>query len=718
MQYMIFIVITLIFSSCSYGSENLKNEINSLKSLKSFIQDGQKNGYFPKEILNSLPTFPKKLQPIDLENRTFITWGMNSKCEGSGKKVILAIDGKNHSIVCDAGDVAYIAGAGNDWVDDAVDNDIFSMGKGDDTVKNSWGSDIFIFEKNWGHDVIEFNPESVDTDEIEGYDGSYPWKYSSFIIFGKGIKRADIYWKGDTLVHAKTGDSIKLDSKEINILFAEEDNSKNIDKNFIPTKKVSKEISIDQIKGEALIIKNNTLFLADNGLMIIDLHDVKKPTLLSELHHLPGVATSITIVDDIAYVSQAAPFFSEGAGGWVSIVDIKDLQNPKILSTLNFGNNIFNIAINGKYLYIADTNFSYKDKRELSIFDITLPSKPKLLSKIKLKDYSRFIEYGNNFLFLSTFNDEMVVMDVHNPHKPTKLALDFPFDGKVMSIKAHGNKLLVNQDGGTLSIFEMTKNNPVVYLCNVKTNGENYYASNSSSALTMHNGLLYKARYQDGVSIIDIDNCSVKKTIPFPGTYIESVGVSETTLFAMNKEKGFAYDLNLPQAKALKSKIVDPYVNLSKDQLQTLLYEAAQDNKPDEVIKLCKAGAKPNFAGHERHTPVQISARLGSVDALEALLQNGGIADKESMMLSALTEQIESMKLLEKYGGNIAQTDKDGCTTLHYIAQDGTVAMVQYLIEKSVPINATCRNKETALKWANYGKNIEVIQYLESMGAR
>ena len=103
---MIFIVITLIFSSCSYGSENLKNEINSLKSLKSFIQDGQKNGYFPKEILNGLPTFPKKLQPIDLENRTFITWGMNSKCEGSGKKVILAIDGKNHSIVCDAGDVA------------------------------------------------------------------------------------------------------------------------------------------------------------------------------------------------------------------------------------------------------------------------------------------------------------------------------------------------------------------------------------------------------------------------------------------------------------------------------------------------------------------------------------------------------------------------------------------------------------------------------------
>jgi FOG: Ankyrin repeat len=115
---------------------------------------------------------------------------------------------------------------------------------------------------------------------------------------------------------------------------------------------------------------------------------------------------------------------------------------------------------------------------------------------------------------------------------------------------------------------------------------------------------------------------------------------------------------------------------------------------------------------------VQISARVGSVRALEALLKNGGVADEESMMLAVLTEKIEAMKLLEKYGGNIAQTDKNGCSTLHYIAQDGTQEMVRYLLEKGVPINATCRGKETPLTWANYGKNIEVIQYLQSRGAR
>lgn len=717
MRYIMVILVVV----CFFGCENKgvqTTRIDSLESLKSFIKDGQEKGYFPKEILTGLPTFPKRLQPVDLENRTMLTWDMHARCEGSGKKIVLALDATNHSIVCDAGDVAYIAGDGDDWVDDAVDNDIFYMGKGDDTVHNSYGSDIFIFEENWGHDVIEFRPESVDTAQIKGYDGSYPWKYTSFIIFGKGIEREDIHWEGERLVHTKTGDSIKLSSREINILFANENSAKLKDKNFIPTKKVPQTIALEQIKGESLHIQNNTLFLANQGLLIIDVHDIKNPMLLSALHHLPGIATSVSIVGDIAYVTQAAPYFSEGAGGWVSIVDIKDLQNPTILSTLNFGNNIFSIATNGKYLYVADTNFSHKDQRALSIFDVSTPSEPKLVSKTKLHEYSRFMAYANGLLILSTFQDYVSIFDVENPKEPQKMAHTLAFDGRAVGLKMYHNTLLINQDKGALSLFEITKDKHIVPLCDAQTNPTNRYASNSPSAMTLHNGIIYKAQYQDGVSLIDMKNCQVLKTIPFDGVSIASVGVVGNTLIAMNKEKAFFHDLNAKQVSTKPSAQTDPYANLSKDQLQTLLYQAAQDDKANDVIALCKAGANPNFAGHERHTPVQISARLGKLNALKALLENGGRADGESMMFAALREQIEAMKLLEHYGGNIAQTDKDGCSTLHYIAQDGTVEMVRYLVEKGVPLNATCRGKESALKWANYGKNIEVIQYLESKGAR
>lgn len=716
MRYLFFTLIIVLFGGCN--DKNTENQINSLETLKSFMEDGQKNGHFPKEIVTGMPISPNKLQPVDIENSTIITWTMNSKCEGSGKKVILALGDENHSIVCYNGDAVYIAGNGNDWIDDAVGNDIYYGGKGDDTIENSWGSDIFIFEQNWGHDTITFSPGVVDTSKIIGYDGSYPWKYTSFIVFGKGINRSDIHWEEDSLVNSKTGDSIKLNSKKINIIFASEGSSKLIDKNFIPIKKVPKKISIEQIKGKSLTIKNNIAFVADRGLVIVDLKDIKNPTILSETHHLPGVATSVNIVDNIAYVTQAAPYFSEGAGGWVSIIDISDLQNPEILSTLNFGNNIFNIALNGKYLYVADTNFSYGDKRSLSIFDISTPNEPKLLSKTKLKYYSRFMAYANDLLFLSTFKSKITVLDVKNPQEPQEFAQNFSFGGKVLGIKSSNDKIIINQDGNTVSILETTKNQKITHQCDVKTAGTNYYGSNSASAMAIDNNLLYEAEYRDGVSIIDIKNCTLEKAVPLGGVSISSVGVIDHTIFAMNEDTTIMYDLSNQQKNELNSTVDEPYSKLSKDQLQTMLYQAAQDDKAEEVIELCKAGANPNFAGHERHTPLQISARLGKLKSLEALLQNGAIADEESMMLAALREQIDAMKILEKFGGNIAQTDKDGCTTLHYIAQDGTVEMVKYLVEKGVPINATCRGKETALKWANSGNNIEVIQYLESKGVQ
>lgn len=714
LYHSVVIVLILFLSGCTQTHK----QVASLEDLNDFILDGQSKGYVPQTILTGLPTFAKKLQPVDLEHRTVITWDMNSRCTDSARKVVLALDHAKHSIVCDAGDVAYIAGDGDDWVEDAVGNDIFYMGGGDDTVKNSYGSDIFIFEKNWGHDSIEVNSERADTSAIEGYDGSYPWKYTSFIIFGKGIDRADIHWQENKLVHAETGDSITLNTRDVTILFADDETTKPIDKNFIPTKRVPKKISLDQLKGQSLTLVNETLFLADRGLALIDVHDIKNPLLLSKLDNFPGTPTSIKVVKEIAYVTQAAPYFSEGAGGWVSIVDIKEPQNPKILSTLNFGNNIFNVAIHGTYLYVADSHFSYGDQRQLSIFDISSPTHPKLISTLKLKYHARFMAYANEMLFLSTFKNKMSVIDVKHPQEPKVLAYDYRFEDKVMGMKTSHNTLIVNQNGGTVTLFETTPSQEIRHRCDIATDPVNRYASNSASSLAIQGNTLYLAQHQEGVRIINLQTCTLEKSVPFGGTSITSVGIVGDTLIAMNTEKIFLYDLNRAHLHDKKTVPVDPYANLSKDQLQTLLYKAALYDKEDDAVVLCKAGANPNFAGHERYTPVQISARVGSVRALEALLKNGGVADEESMMLAALTEKIEAMKLLEKYGGNIAQTDKNGCSTLHYIAQDGTQEMVRYLLEKGVPINATCRGKETPLTWANYGKNIEVIQYLQSRGAR
>ncbi len=160
------------------------------------------------------------------------------------------------------------------------------------------------------------------------------------------------------------------------------------------------------------------------------------------------------------------------------------------------------------------------------------------------------------------------------------------------------------------------------------------------------------------------------------------------------------------------------YLGVDQKQLQHILNMAALKNDPLTIIEVCEAGADPNTPGDGDVTPLQISARLGNVEALETLLEHGGIADGKSMISAALAGQMKAMKLLERYGGDIAETDGDGCSTLHYIAGAGSVEMVRYLVEHGVPVNGNCREDETPLTWAKSKKNTEVIRYLEQIGAR
>jgi ankyrin repeat protein len=160
------------------------------------------------------------------------------------------------------------------------------------------------------------------------------------------------------------------------------------------------------------------------------------------------------------------------------------------------------------------------------------------------------------------------------------------------------------------------------------------------------------------------------------------------------------------------------YRGVDQRQLQYLLDIAAVKNDVPTIIALCAAGADPNAFGREGSTALQISVRLGNVDALKALLKHGGRPDERSMMAAAVKGRMKAMKLLERYGGNIAQTDKDGCSTLHYAAEKGTLEMVQYLVERGVPINTACRQGETPLEWAKNGTHAKVVHYLTRMGAR
>lgn len=707
------LLIVLSIGSVAYA------DINSIASLKAFIKDGQKNNYFPKTIL--LNTFrPKnKLTQVDIDFRTVIHWDINSRCPDHEDEIILALGNKNHSIVCDAGDTAGILGTGDDWVDDATGNDIYYPGKGNDTIDADSGNDILIFDAHWGHDKVILRSYKVNKDSILGYDGSYPWEYSDFIIFGKEVKREDIVWQGKKLYHLKTGDSIELNTKEVNILFASDPKNNMLD---VPTQEL---ISLEDLKSESIFVKDNYLYLAkgNEGLYIVDVKDPSNPVVTSKLI-LPGRARDVSVENNIAYIAQADHYL-EGKKGWVSIVDIKDKTSPKLLKTLKFGSAIHSLAVNESVLYIPDTHGRKEDKRALHIYDVSKPAEPSLISTTKQKNFMGMLVYLDKKLYSSDAR-RLKILDVCNPKVP-KIVINTPLHNKkAYSIRVKDDFLVYTHHDHGMSVYHLQKDHTLQNFCELKTvKKSKLHEFIHRNTLVIEDDLIYRAEGPKGVSVSSISECKVVNVLPSetkPWT-TALIKIDNKLISFTTGNRGKVYNLKEDmihteqQLSSVKKKTsnVDVASILSKDQIQTLLYKTVMKNDPKEVKRLCKLGANPNVSGHERYTPVEIAARTGKVWALKALLECGGKATKKSMFLAALTEQNEVMKVLEKYGVPVTVRDKDGCTTLHFIAQDGSLDMVKYLIEKGVPYNATCRNLESPLTWANYGNNCNVIEYLDSL---
>lgn len=126
------------------------------------------------------------------------------------------------------------------------------------------------------------------------------------------------------------------------------------------------------------------------------------------------------------------------------------------------------------------------------------------------------------------------------------------------------------------------------------------------------------------------------------------------------------------------------------------------------------------FEPDEYKEALYVAARIGHLDAIRSIVESNKAPKQtieNAILGGAITEEIEVVKYLVAQGVDINYLDKDKCTSLHYLAQDGTVQMIKFMLDSGALVNAECRGRETPLKWAYYGKNEEVIKYLENNGA-
>ncbi len=711
MQKTVLIFIILILTQLG-----AKEAIGSLGELRAFMEKGQQEGYFPKTVPIDDPLGRAfKLETVDLLFRKLIRWNSGSRCPVDRDEIILATGNEGHYIVCNRGRAAVVLGSGNDEVEDATGNDIYYPGGGDDTLSLGSGSDIIILGPHWGHDRVKMRTSRVDTSNILGYDGSFPYRYGDFVIFTKEVAREDIVWRGNALCHRKTGDCLYLPNRKINVLFASHPKESNY------TVAEEKIVPLSQLRAEGIWKEGNLLYVArgDKGVEIVDVTNPDTPVVLSETV-LPGRALSVTVKKGIAYVAQG-DYMLEGKRGWVSVVDVHDAKYPKVLGNLVFGNIIRTVAVKEGVLYVP-VNHKGREKSELYLYLTGADRKPVMLKQVplSLRHVDDIAAFGSR-LYVLDRHARVEVFNIRDPKRPQPVMRDPLFGKEGYTLHVQNGMLAFVDAKHRIHLYRTAPNGSLKEICVLSgAKGQMFDSAPGENKLFIDAKRLYRAQGAAGIAVYDLKGCKEREGMA-AGTQEPSVSaivrVGSCLLSFQPLRNARCYPLETHQSAASKA-VKGPGKKekpISRGKLQQRIYKAALYDKAAEVKRLLKLGANPNLKGHENATPMQIAARVGSLGALKAMLEAGGKADDESMILAALTEQVEAMKLLERYGGNIRAKDRDGCTTLHYIASDGPLEMVKYLIEKGVPYNATCRKNEAPIHWANAQSNCPVIRYLESL---
>lgn len=144
--------------------------------------------------------------------------------------------------------------------------------------------------------------------------------------------------------------------------------------------------------GLALSKDENIAYIAGSihGLQIVDIHNPKKPTLMSNLD-INGAAIDILLSKDgkKLYVSYSGePYYKNGG---LKVIDVSDVYNPIIIAGLTIDSpNLSNLVFSSSKDKIYAISHS-----KLKIIDITEDTNPKIVKSIQLVEPKGFEDVGS-----------------------------------------------------------------------------------------------------------------------------------------------------------------------------------------------------------------------------------------------------------------------------------------------------------------------------------
>jgi len=164
-----------------------------------------------------------------------------------------------------------------------------------------------------------------------------------------------------------------------------------------------------------------------------------------------GQTNDVAIDGDMAYVAD-----------WTGGLRIVDISNPSQLTEIsNVPIKAWKIDAENDIVYVTDANPNYSDT--LKIYNVSDPASPALLSSVTLPESSWDLEYDNGYVYISCNNSGLRIYDVADPEQPVEVSyvdltwvLDAEIQGSLAYIAA------ADWDGGLVSVDISDPANPQI----------------------------------------------------------------------------------------------------------------------------------------------------------------------------------------------------------------------------------------------------------------
>jgi hypothetical protein len=170
-----------------------------------------------------------------------------------------------------------------------------------------------------------------------------------------------------------------------------------------PSNPIRKGFFTNACEGVALSGKYAFLASKGGGIVVVDISTPENPVRAGGLFR-SGQGHALRLVGDRCYVANR---FS------LEILDVSNPAMPVALGRLALPNWVFDVAISGKYAYVAD------GPGGLKVIDVNNATNPVVVAEVSTKSDTQSVEVIGNYVCVSTVRHGVQIFDITDPIHPT-----------------------------------------------------------------------------------------------------------------------------------------------------------------------------------------------------------------------------------------------------------------------------------------------------------